>query len=172
MREQRFGDPIADPRVDLGPLAREDLRDALHDQVLRLVRAGSRLLLGGELPPAPGWFYPPTVLSGVQPGSPAYREETFGPVASLIEARDESDAIRIANDTTFGLGAAVFTRDSVRGEQIARDLLHAGCCFVNDAVKSDPRLPFGGIGDSGFGRELAQPGIREFVNMKTVVVEE
>ncbi len=171
MGKKRWGDPIADPSCDLGPMAREDLRDELHSQVERSVAAGSRLLLGGHVPDGPGWFYPPTVLSEVVPASPAYHEETFGPVASILTAQDESDAIRIANDTAFGLGAAVFTKDVARGERIARDELEAGCCFVNSFVKSDPRLPFGGIRESGFGRELARHGIHEFVNVKSVLIQ-
>lgn len=170
MRAKRCGDPIADPEVDLGPMAREDLRDGLHDQVERSVGAGTRVLCGGEIPPGPGWFYPPTVLSDVRPGSPAFSEETFGPVASIIAAGDESEAIEIANGTSYGLGAAVFTKDIQRGELIARDRLEAGCCFVNDFVRSDPRIPFGGIRESGFGRELAREGIHEFLNIKSVVV--
>ena len=122
------------------------------------------------MPDGPGAFYPPTVLADVTPGMPAYHEELFGPVASLITADDEEDAIRIANDTVFGLGAAVFTRDVARGEQIATERLAAGSCFVNAFVKSDPRLPFGGIKESGYGRELGLWGTREFVNVKTVFV--
>jgi succinate-semialdehyde dehydrogenase/glutarate-semialdehyde dehydrogenase len=143
----------------------------LHNQVQRSVQKGARLLLGGKIPDGPGAFYPPTVLTEVQPGMAAYEEETFGPVASIIRARSEDDAIRIANDTVFGLGAAIFTRDSARGEKIAAERLEAGACFVNAFVKSDPRLPFGGIKESGFGRELAVFGIREFVNIKTVYVK-
>ena len=132
---------------------------------------GARLLLGGEVPSGPGAFYPPTVLEEVRPGMPAYDEELFGPVAALIAARDEADAIRIANDTAFGLGSAVFTRDRGRGEQIAEERLEAGSSFVNAQVHSDPRLPFGGIKQSGYGRELAAFGIREFTNVKTVYVQ-
>jgi succinate-semialdehyde dehydrogenase/glutarate-semialdehyde dehydrogenase len=164
-----------DEGTTVGPMARFDLRDELHAQVRRSLDAGARLLLGGELPGGDatggqGAFYPPTVLTDVRPGMPAYDEELFGPVAALIAAEDEADAIRIANDTSFGLGAAVFTRDVARGERVARDQLQAGACFVNAFVKSDPRLPFGGIKDSGYGRELARQGIRAFVNTKTVYV--
>jgi len=169
MAAKRMGDPL-DESNDLGPQARRDLRDDLHDQVRRSVEAGARCLLGGEVPDGPGAFYPPTVLAGVGPGMPAYEEELFGPVAAVIEAADEDEAIRIANDSRFGLGAAVFTRDVARGEEIAARRLEAGCCFVNALVKSDPRLPFGGIKDSGYGRELSDFGIREFVNVKTVWV--
>lgn len=164
------GDPT-DENVDIGPMARTDLRDDLHEQVEKSLAAGARRLTGGTLPDGDGAFYPPTLLADVVPGMPAYEEELFGPVASILPARDEEDAIRIANDTSFGLGAAVFTRDVERGEKIAADRLHAGCCFVNDMVQSDPRLPFGGIKDSGFGRELSGLGIREFVNAKTVYVK-
>jgi len=127
-------------------------------------------LLGGEIPPGPGAFYPATVLIDVAPGMPAYHEELFGPVAAVIPAKDEAEAITIANDSNFGLGAAVFTRNVDRGEGIAAKKLAAGSCFVNAFVKSDPRLPFGGIGESGYGRELSSYGIMEFVNIKTVYV--
>ena len=169
MSAAKMGDPMRD-ETDVGPLARADLRDALHDQVGRTVEAGARCLLGGEIPKKDGAWYPPTVLVDVSPGMPAYEEEMFGPVAAIIRAPDEEAAIRIANDTSFGLGAAIFTRDIERGEQIARDRLDAGSCFVNALVKSDPRLPFGGIKESGYGRELSDLGIREFVNAKTVWV--
>ena len=129
------------------------------------------MALGGATPAGPGAFYPPTVLIDVAPGMPAYHEETFGPVAAIISARDEADAIRIANDTPFGLGAAVFTADSARGERIAAEALEAGTCFVNAQVHSDPRLPFGGIKESGYGRELGRIGLHEFVNVKTVLVQ-
>jgi succinate-semialdehyde dehydrogenase/glutarate-semialdehyde dehydrogenase len=118
-----------------------------------------------------GAFYPPTVLTKVHRGMPAYDEELFGPVAAIIPVEDEAEAIQIANDSVFGLGAAVFTRDITRGERIAAEALEAGCCFVNALVKSDPRLPFGGIKESGYGRELSHYGIKEFVNIKTVYVK-
>ena len=169
MKAKRFGDP-KDQSNDLGPMARVDLRDQLHAQVQATVKGGARLLCGGEVPPGPGAWYPPTVLDGVRPGTPAYDEELFGPAAAILGARDEADAIRIANDTPFGLGAAVFTRDASRGERIAAEALEAGSCFVNAFVRSDPRLPFGGVKESGYGRELAALGIREFVNAKTVYV--
>ncbi|HMJ89909.1 MAG TPA: NAD-dependent succinate-semialdehyde dehydrogenase [Candidatus Acidoferrum sp.] len=169
MRERRMGDPLADGN-QIGPQARRDLRDALHEQVTRSVASGAKRPLGGEVPSGPGAFYPATVLSNVKPGMAAFDEELFGPVAAIIEAADEHDAIRLANNTQFGLGAVVFTRDIERGERIAANELEAGCCFVNDFVKSDPRLPFGGIKESGFGRELSSFGIREFTNIKTVVV--
>jgi succinate-semialdehyde dehydrogenase/glutarate-semialdehyde dehydrogenase len=169
MRAKKMGDPT-NTDTDLGPQARHDLRDELHVQVLGSIEKGAKLLLGGEIPNNAGAFYPPTVLADVRPGMPAYDEELFGPVAAIISAVDEEDAIRIANDTVFGLGAAVFTEDLAKGERIAATQLEAGCCFVNTFVKSDQRLPFGGIKESGFGRELGYLGIREFVNTKTVYV--
>lgn len=169
MNRAKMGDPMRDD-TEVGPLARTDLRDALHDQVRRTVEAGAHCVLGGEIPEEDGAWYPPTVLVDVSPGMPAYGEELFGPVAAVIRVRDEEAAIKVANDTSFGLGAAIFTRDNERGERIARDRLEAGSCFVNTLVKSDPRLPFGGIKESGYGRELSDLGIREFVNAKTVWV--
>ena len=168
MGNATMGDPMQN--VDLGPMARHDLRDEVHGQVVKSVSEGAELILGGHIPEGEGAYYPPTILVNVKPGMPAYDEEIFGPVASVIKAKDEADAIRIANDTEFGLGACVFTQDVKRGEQIAKDELEAGCCFVNQFVKSDPRLPFGGIKTSGYGRELSYYGIREFVNVKTVFV--
>jgi succinate-semialdehyde dehydrogenase/glutarate-semialdehyde dehydrogenase len=169
VRARRMGDPLEDG-VDVGPQARRDLRDELHRQVEASVARGARVLLGCAVPDGPGAFYPPSVLTGVVPGMPAFDEELFGPVAAIVAAKDEGDAIRLANHTVFGLGAAVFTRDLERGERIARHELAAGSCFVNALVKSDPRLPFGGIRGSGYGRELGAFGIREFVNVKTVSV--
>jgi succinate-semialdehyde dehydrogenase/glutarate-semialdehyde dehydrogenase len=169
MRATVMGPPL-DPRSDIGPMARVDLREMLHDQVVRSVEAGATLALGGDVPDRPGAWYPPTVLTDVRPGMAAYSEELFGPVAVVIGASDTEDAIRIANDTDFGLGAAVYTGDDTLGERIARDRLEAGSCFVNGIVKSDPRLPFGGIKVSGYGRELSPLGIREFTNVKTVWV--
>ncbi|MGQ0736636.1 MAG: NAD-dependent succinate-semialdehyde dehydrogenase [Acidobacteriota bacterium] len=166
MAAKTMGDPLT--AVDVGPQARLDLRDELARQVRASVDRGAHVLVGGVVPEGPGSFYPPTVLAGVTPGMPAYDEELFGPVAAIIRARSEDDAVRIANDTAFGLGAAVFTKDVPRGARIAADALDAGNCFVNDFVRSDPRLPFGGIKQSGYGRELSAFGIREFVNIKTV----
>jgi succinate-semialdehyde dehydrogenase/glutarate-semialdehyde dehydrogenase len=169
MRSRKMGDPLEEDTV-VGPQARHDLRDELHQQVRDSINRGARCLLGGELSDGPGAYYPPTVLTGVKKGMPAYDEELFGPVAAIIPAQDESEAIHIANDSTFGLGAAVFTGDIEKGKRIAATELEAGCCFVNAFVKSDPRLPFGGIKESGYGRELSHHGIREFVNIKTVYV--
>ncbi|HEY6546605.1 MAG TPA: NAD-dependent succinate-semialdehyde dehydrogenase [Vicinamibacteria bacterium] len=170
MKARRMGDPLEDG-VDVGPQARTDLRDELHDQVTKSVAAGAKVLLGGSRPAGPGAFYPPTVLTGVHKGMPAHDEELFGPVAAVIAVKDEAEAVRVANDSVFGLGAAVFTKDAGRGERIATQGLEAGSCFVNSLVKSDPRLPFGGIKESGYGRELGSFGIREFVNIKTVYVK-
>lgn len=164
-----MGDP-RDPATTLGPMARIDLRDELHAQVEKSVSMGANLALGGEIPERDGAFYPPTVLAGVTEEMPAYHEETFGPVAAVISAADLDDAVRIANDTDFGLGASIYTSDVELGEQVARDRLQAGSCFVNALVASDPRLPFGGIKLSGYGRELADLGMKEFLNAKTVVV--
>ncbi|MGA8243244.1 MAG: NAD-dependent succinate-semialdehyde dehydrogenase [Desulfobacterales bacterium] len=169
MRAKKMGDPLEES-VEIGPQARFDLRDDLHRQVRQSVEKGARCLLGGKLPHGPGAFYPPTVLTDVHKGMPAYDEETFGPVAAVIGVKDENEAILVANDTVFGLGAAVFTRDIARGERIAATALEAGSCSVNAFVKSDPRLPFGGIKESGYGRELSHYGIKEFVNIKTVYV--
>jgi succinate-semialdehyde dehydrogenase/glutarate-semialdehyde dehydrogenase len=165
-----MGDPL-DERTEIGPQAREDLREQLHRQVTDSVRQGARCLLGGSLPEGSGYFYPPTVLTDVRKGMPAFDEETFGPVAAVVPVPDEGAALAAANDSAYGLGAAVFTRDSARGERLAVSELQAGNCFVNAFVKSDPRLPFGGIRNSGYGRELSHFGIREFVNIKTVWVQ-
>jgi len=169
MKSKKMGDPMTD--VDLGPMAREDLRNEVHEQVEESVKAGATLHLGGEIPDQEGAYYPATILIDVKKGMPAYDDEIFGPVASVIRVRDEKHAIEVANDTKFGLGACVFTTDIKRGERIAKDELEAGCCFVNHYVKSDPRLPFGGIKESGYGRELSHLGMREFVNIKTIYIK-
>src|SRR5438067_9115392 len=166
MRARKMGDPLARD-TEVGPQARADLRDALHHQVEESVRRGARLLLGGSVPRGPGAFYPPTILTAVDKGMPVFDEETFGPVAAVVGARDEEDAIRLANDSTFGLGASLWTASRERAERLA-PLVEAGSVFVNGLVKSDPRLPFGGIKRSGYGRELSEFGIREFVNVKSV----
>lgn len=170
MAAKIMGDPI-DKNTDIGPQARSDLRDELHQQVMKSIKLGAKCILGGEIPAGAHSFYPPTILTEVKKGMPAYEEELFGPVAAIISAEDEEDVIRIANDTSFGLGAAVFTKDLNRGEIIASQRLEAGSCFVNAMVRSDPRLPFGGIKQSGYGRELGLYGIREFVNVKTVYIK-
>ena len=169
MKQKSMGDPT-DESIDIGPMARHDLRDELHDQVIRTIDAGARCLLGGEVPKNDGAFYPITVLTDVADGMAAYEEEMFGPVASVISVKDEAEALTVANDTPFGLGGAVFTSDSEKGEKIAREVIDAGAAFVNDFVRSDPRLPFGGVKESGYGRELSPFGIREFVNIKTVYI--
>ncbi|MDP4115418.1 MAG: NAD-dependent succinate-semialdehyde dehydrogenase [Bacteroidota bacterium] len=170
MSAQKMGDPFNENNK-IGPQARVDLRDELHEQVVKSIEKGAKLLLGGEIPAGAGAYYPPTVLSNVKPGMPAYDEELFGPVAALIRVKDVEEAVKIANDSPFGLGGAVFTADVKKGEDIARNKIFTGTCCVNDFVKSDPRLPFGGINESGYGRELSEFGIKEFVNIKTVVVK-
>jgi len=163
---RRMGDPTA-RETQVGPQARADLRDQLHRQVTESIKRGARPLLGAEIPTGKGAFYPPTLLAAVDKGMPAFDEETFGPVAAVIRAKDEADAIRLANDSPFGLGAALWTRDRARAAGLAADI-EAGAVFVNGVVKSDPRLPFGGVKRSGYGRELSEYGIREFVNVKSV----
>ena len=171
MRGYVLGDP-RDPGTRLGPLQSVKARDEIHEQVTRSIAGGARLLLGGEVPQRAGAWYPATVLTDVDAGQPAHDEEVFGPVAAIISARTEADAIRIVNGTQFGLGSGVLTRDLSRGERIAAEELDAGLAFVNQFVRSDARLPFGGVKESGYGRELADFGIYEFCNIKTVVVQE
>lgn len=171
MHKVVMGNP-RDENTQIGPQARVDLRDALHQQVKKSIEKGARCLLGGEIPSGPGAFYPPTVLTNVKPDMPAYEEELFGPVAAIISVADEEEAIRVANDTIYGLGGAIFTKNVIRGEEIATYHLQAGNIGVNIAVKSDPHLPFGGIKASGYGRELSEVGIKEFTNIKTVSVGE
>ena len=166
LRSRRMGDPLARD-TQVGPQARVDLRDELHRQVEESVKRGAERLLGGEVPSGKGAFYPPTVLAGVEKGMPAFDEETFGPVAAVVRAKDEGDAVRLANDSPFGLGASLWTQDRARAERLAAQI-EAGAIFVNGIVKSDPRLPFGGVKRSGYGRELSEYGIREFVNIKSV----
>jgi len=168
MAALKVGDPAARD-TEVGPLARPDLVATLADQVARSVAAGATLLTGGAALPRPGFFFAPTVLAGVDPGMAAFDEETFGPVAAVTRARDLDQAIELANRSRYGLGASVWTRDPRRGEALAARL-EAGAVFVNGAVRSDPRLPFGGVKQSGYGRELSAEGIREFVNVQTVWV--
>jgi len=170
MKSKKMGDPF-DESNQIGPQASVPLRDELHEQVEKSIELGAELLLGGKIPEIEGAWYPPTVLSNVKKGMPAYDEELFGPAAAIIRVNDETEGIEIANDSIFGLGAAVFTADVKKGEVFAKEKLHAGCCFVNAFVKSDPRLPFGGIKESGYGRELSSFGIREFVNIKTIFIQ-
>ncbi|MEX0900698.1 MAG: NAD-dependent succinate-semialdehyde dehydrogenase [Gammaproteobacteria bacterium] len=161
----RFAERIRS--LDLAPVARRDLRDDLHDQVQRSLAAGARCVAGGKPVPGPGAFYEPTLLADVRPGMPAADEELFGPVAALIRVRDDNDALRTANGSRYGLGGSVWTRDIARGERMAREL-ECGLAFVNGMVKSDPRLPFGGVKASGYGRELSREGLYEFLNVKSV----
>jgi succinate-semialdehyde dehydrogenase/glutarate-semialdehyde dehydrogenase len=169
MAAYQMGDP-RQAATRLGPMQSVAARDHIHQQVAESVARGARALVGGEVPDKPGAWYPATVLTGVRPGMPAHDEEVFGPVAAVIEARDEADAIRIANDSPFGLGSGVLTGDLARGERIATEELEAGMSFVNQNVRSDSRLPFGGVKHSGYGRECSEFGIHEFVNVKTVLV--
>ena len=163
---RRVGDP-RDPATAIGPMARRDLRDHLHAQVQASLAAGARLRLGGRPLPGPGFFYPPTLLTGVRRGQPAHDEELFGPVAAVIAVRDEAAAIAAANDSVYGLGAAVFSRDLRRARRVAARI-QAGTVAINDFVRSDPAVPFGGIKLSGHGRELGLPGLREFANVKAI----
>ena len=170
MRGFEMGDPTKEG-TKLGPMQSVEARDEIHRQVTESVRKGARLLLGGKIPDRPGAWYPPTVLTNVLPGQPAHDEEVFGPVAAIIAADNEGDAIRIANASEFGLGSGVLTSDLDRGRRIAAEELEAGLSFVNENVRSDPRAPFGGVKHSGYGRECGVFGIREFVNIKTVHVK-
>jgi succinate-semialdehyde dehydrogenase/glutarate-semialdehyde dehydrogenase len=163
----KLGDPN-DEATTLGPMARQDLRDELQKQVQASIAKGAKPLLGCE-PDVSHAGYPASILDAVTPGMPAYDEELFGPVASILRVRDEAEAIRVANDTSFGLGGSVWTGDSNRGNRVARQL-QCGAAFVNAVVRSDVRLPFGGTKRSGFGRELAEHGIREFMNIKSIYV--
>jgi succinate-semialdehyde dehydrogenase/glutarate-semialdehyde dehydrogenase len=169
MRAVKVGDPM-DPETDIGPQARRELRDELHGQVTQAIAQGARPVLGCTVPTGPGAFYPASVLADVRPDNVAAVEELFGPVAVVIRAASADDAVAIANDSRFGLGASLWTRDPATVERLV-PLIEAGAVFVNGLVKSDPRLPFGGVKASGFGRELGLEGIRAFVNVKTVWVK-
>jgi succinate-semialdehyde dehydrogenase/glutarate-semialdehyde dehydrogenase len=168
LRRLRVGDPMHED-TDVGPLATEAGRATLVAQVEASIAAGARCLLGGRAPAGAGWFYPPSVLTEIPPDSPAHREEIFGPVALVHRARDLDEAIALANDTPYGLGSSVWTNDAGEQARFVRELA-AGMTFVNAMVASDPRLPFGGVKRSGYGRELATLGLREFTNAKTIVV--
>ena len=169
INSMKMGDPI-NSDIDIGPMVNNDARDELHQQVLMSIEKGAKLISGGRVPDFDGSFYPPTLLVNVEPGMVAFDDELFGPVAVIVSAKDQAHAIELANKTNYGLGSAIFTTDLDEGERIATDELEAGSCFVNDFVKSDPRLPFGGIKESGYGRELSEFGIHEFVNIKSVVI--
>ena len=164
----RVGDPLR-PETQVGPLARADLRDEVARQVEASIAAGARCMVGGTSLSGAGFFYAPTVLANVRPGMAVFDEEVFGPVAAVVTAADDTEAIALANRTRYGLGASLWTRDSGRAESLAREL-EAGMVFINETVRSDPRLPFGGVKRSGYGRELSHYGIREFVNVRTIVV--
>jgi succinate-semialdehyde dehydrogenase/glutarate-semialdehyde dehydrogenase len=166
MTSKTVGDPL-DRKTAVGPQARVDLRDSLHRQVEQSVSQGARLILGGKVPAGKGAFYPPTILTDCGPGITAFDEETFGPVAAVVRAKDEGDAMRLANTSRFGLGCSLWTSDRAKAETLAAEI-EAGDVHINGQVKSDPRLPFGGIKRSGYGRELSEFGIREFVNVKSV----
>jgi succinate-semialdehyde dehydrogenase/glutarate-semialdehyde dehydrogenase len=170
MRNYEMGDPTKEGTV-LGPMQSVKARDEIHRQVEQSIAKGARLLLGGEIPDRPGAWYPATVLTDVRAGQPAHDEEVFGPVAAIIAAEDEKEAVRIANESEFGLGSGVLTSNLDRGRRIAAEELEAGLSFVNENVRSDPRTPFGGVKHSGYGRECSAYGIREFVNIKTVHVK-
>ena len=169
LRSKVVGDPYDD--VDIGPLVSLIAREEVHELVSKSIQLGAKVILGGKIPKTKGAYYPITVLTNVKPGMPAFDEEIFGPVFSIIQAENDEEAIRLANNSKYGLGAAVFTEDIKKGEIIANEKFEAGLCFVNDYVKSDPRLPFGGVKMSGHGRELSSYGLKEFVNIKTVVVK-
>jgi succinate-semialdehyde dehydrogenase/glutarate-semialdehyde dehydrogenase len=166
----RIGDPL-DAKTQIGPLARADLRDTLERQVSESVGAGARVLTGGERGNGTGWYYRPTVLADVTADMPVFKQETFGPVAAVLRVRDADDAVRVANDSAYGLGANLWTRDLALGERLARRI-EAGSVFINGMVASDPRLPFGGVKRSGYGRELSSYGIKEFVNIQTIWVSD
>ena len=169
MANLKAGDPMGGD-ADIGPMARSDLRDDLHDQVQRSVRGGARIACGGEMPEGKGYYYPATVLEDVRPGQPAYEEELFGPVAALIRAKDETDAMRIANDSRFGLGGAIFSGDRERAIRLARDHFDTGMVFINGFGLAQPDMPFGGVKESGYGREHGGFGLKEFVNVKGISV--
>lgn len=167
LKSIQWGDPLQ-TNIDIGPLARTDLRDQLHQQVQASIAKGAQCILGGTIPNQAGAFYPPTILTRVTKGMPAYEEELFGPVAAIIAVADEAEAIKVANDSPYGLGSAIFSEDLAKAERIASEEIAAGSCYINIQVRSDPRLPFGGIKESGYGRELSHYGIKEFVNIKSV----
>ncbi len=166
LEKMKIGNPTEEG-TDIGPLARKDLRDELHQQVLKSVDAGAKLIFGGTIPERSGYYFMPALLTDVKPGMPVFDEETFGPVMPIIKAKDMDEAIKLANLSEFGLGASIWSNDITKAEKMA-GRIESGSVFINGMTKSDPRLPFGGIKKSGFGRELSYLGIREFVNIKTI----
>ncbi|WMN12010.1 NAD-dependent succinate-semialdehyde dehydrogenase [Marivirga salinae] len=168
MREVNMGDPNNET-TELGPMAREDLRDDIHEQVLKSVERGAEIACGGKMPDGEGFYYPATVLENVQPGQPAYEDEFFGPVASLIKAKDNEDAMRIANDSHFGLGGGIFSKDEEAAIEMAERHFDTGMVFINSFGLADPAMPFGGVKNSGYGREHGGFGLKEFVNIKSVM---
>lgn len=167
----KVGNPL-DPETDCGPLARKDLRDKVHEQVSRCIDMGANLIMGGKIPADDGFYYIPTLLTNIKKGMPAYDEEIFGPVISIISAKNEEEAIAIANDTGYGLGAGIFSKDIKRAEKIAVEKIQSGSCVINTFLSSNPALPFGGIKNSGHGRELSAEGILSFVNVKTIAIKD
>jgi succinate-semialdehyde dehydrogenase/glutarate-semialdehyde dehydrogenase len=167
MKSLKAGDPTSEDS-DLGPMARKDLRDDLHEQVENSVKNGATILCGGKMPEGDGYFYPATVLANVKPGQPAYDDELFGPVASLIKAKDDEDAMRIANDSRFGLGGGIFSEDEEKAVELARKYFDTGMVFINSFGLAQPNMPFGGVKDSGYGREHGGFGVKEFVNAKAI----
>jgi succinate-semialdehyde dehydrogenase/glutarate-semialdehyde dehydrogenase len=170
MKALTIGDPT-DEDTDIGPLAREDLRDELNEQVQESVKNGAEILCGGKIPDRDGYFYPATVLGNVEPGQPAYDDELFGPVASLIKAKDTDDAMRIANDSRFGLGGGIFSEDTDKAIELASKYFDTGMVFINGFSLAKPEMPFGGVKNSGFGREHGGFGLKEFVNVKSVIIQ-
>lgn len=170
LQKYQCGDPLH-ANTNLGPLAREDIRENVHQQVMQSIAQGAQLKCGGVIPKGSGFYYPATLLTHVVKNMPAYDEEIFGPVLAVIVAKDETQAIEIANDTRYGLGAAIFSQDIKRAEKIAVEKIQAGVCAINTLVASDPRLPFGGIKGSGYGRELAMEGMHAFLNIKTINIK-
>ena len=171
MSEVKMGDPI-DESTELGPLAREDLRENLHEQVMKSVENGAKIACGGEIPDGEGFFYPATVLENVKPGQPAYDDELFGPVASLIKAKDNEDAMRIANDSRYGLGGGIFSKNEEGAIKMAEKYFDTGMVFINTFGIADPAMPFGGVKNSGYGREHGGFGLKEFVNIKSIMIKQ
>ncbi|GAK89182.1 succinate-semialdehyde dehydrogenase [Nonlabens ulvanivorans] len=169
MSNIKHGDPM-DENSQLGPMARKDLREKIHNQVQESIQNGAEVLCGGEIPDGDGYYYPSTVLGNVTPGQPAYDDELFGPVASLIKAKDQDDAMRIANDSRFGLGGGIFSKDEDKAVELAQNHFDTGMVFINTFGLAQVDMPFGGVKDSGFGREHGGFGIKEFVNVKGISI--